>query len=433
MSMLDISQVIIPINKIAELDVSEPGKHYVAYLDNGRLVKISEIVERLLFYLQKENSLSGVASAMMIHSINADASELEEFIMKEMVPPGLVQLSGAPTQKGKRGSYLWLHLRVLHGSRFELLAKRLTFLFEGRFPLAVLTLAIAGFMAAAIRGDLFSFHTADVFSTNSAIILAILLFSCLMHELGHVVSCYHYGLTPGYMGFGFYMLRPVLFTDMSDGWQLNRKQRSVTSLAGMYFQVLMLVPLSVWVVLDTGNPLSKLAFLLVAGATLSNLNPFLRFDGYWIVTDLMGMPNIHFRVREMLKHFFLRKIGRHQSDISLPIMKSPIRELFFVYASLYVVATVAFIGVGVYMVLELLIGNFSILGLLEPIQEILSAQTYAEFAQRLNGAGLVVSFFFMIMYMVISLSISLLRGLLKSKTTGTKAHTSQGVDESEIA
>jgi hypothetical protein len=118
----------------------------------------------------------------------------------------------------------------------------------------------------------------------------------------------------------------------------------------------------------------------------------------------------------MLKHFFFRIFGRHQSGVSLPRMKSPIRQFFFVYASLYVVATMAFIGVGVYLIIGLLIGSFSMSSMLVPIQEILSARTYAEFGQRLNEAGLVVSFFFMITYMVISLSISLLRGLLSKIT-----------------
>jgi putative peptide zinc metalloprotease protein len=419
MSPLDFTNLVVPVNRIVELDVAEPGKHYVVYLENGRLVKISDIVKRLLFHIRREKDLAGLASAMERYSVSSSTTELEEFILKEMVPKGLVELPDTPAQKKKHASYLWLHLRLLQGARLEWLARWLIFLFRGRISLAVVVLAATALGLAALKGGLFSFHASDFLSTNSTVVLAILICSFLLHEMGHVVSCYHYGLKPGHLGFGFYMLRPVLFTDMSDGWQLNRRQRSVTALAGMYFQLLMLLPLSLWLIIDSGNSLAKLSLMVVAGATVSNLNPFLRFDGYWILTDLMGVPNIHFRVRQILKHFVLKSIGRQQSGVALPKLQSPLRQFFFVYAAFYLTAMMVFIGVGIYFIVSLLVGNFSLTSVFAPMESIFSARSYEEFGQRVNESGLVISFFFMIVYMILSLLVSLVAGFFRNRTGST--------------
>ncbi|MCU4960956.1 site-2 protease family protein, partial [Bacillus paranthracis] len=69
------------------------------------------------------------------------------------------------------------------------------------------------------------------------IAILLLLFSIIIHELGHIVAAYRYKIQPKDVGMGLYMMRPVLFVDLSDTWRLPRRQRVVIDLGGIYFEL----------------------------------------------------------------------------------------------------------------------------------------------------------------------------------------------------
>jgi putative peptide zinc metalloprotease protein len=120
---------------------------------------------------------------------------------------------------------------------------------------------------------------------------AILLF----HELGHASSAYHFGVKPKKVGGGFYLAFPVLFADITEAWKLSRSQRVIVNLAGIYFQLLINLVL-IYCVYNTSNfesvRLLRYLMILNISTMILNLNFVLKFDGYWVYSDLFKLPNL---------------------------------------------------------------------------------------------------------------------------------------------
>lgn len=131
-------------------------------------------------------------------------------------------------------------------------------------------------------------------------IACALVLSKILHECGHGIAARHFGCRVPSMGVAFLVLWPVLWTDTTDAWRLTRtRDRLVIDCAGMVAETLLAVCASiVWSVLPDG-PLRDGAFTLASSTwllTLSvNLSPLMRFDGYYILSDLLGVPNLQER------------------------------------------------------------------------------------------------------------------------------------------
>ncbi len=116
-----------------------------------------------------------------------------------------------------------------------------------------------------------------------------------IHEFSHAMVCYHYEREVKEVGFMLYMFMPVFYVDISDMWMVERKGRMVSSLVG---------PLSDFIVGCLGIILYHLfqthsfAVFFYIGASLSfvrilfNLNPLLKWDGYYFLMDLLNINNL---------------------------------------------------------------------------------------------------------------------------------------------
>lgn len=164
-----------------------------------------------------------------------------------------------------------------------------------------------------------------------AIALLFVVSSCV-HESGHATACNYFGAKPRGIGFGFYINFPVFYTDVSDIWTLGRKQRMVVNFAGVYFQLIFLIPFFV-VYFATGNQLVKYFIYTINLNFIFTLNPFFKFDGYWAMSDLIGVSNLREKSRSMLRHvknMILRK--KRDGAGFIRTMKRRERIIFFVYS-----------------------------------------------------------------------------------------------------
>ena len=127
----------------------------------------------------------------------------------------------------------------------------------------------------------------------------------ILHELGHAVACEVYGGHCHEIGVMLLCFVPCLYCDVSDSWLFpERWRRIVVAAAGMYVE-LALATLFFWIWLSTvDGALNALALniVLVAslGTVLANGNPLLKYDGYFILSDLVGIPNLAERARAEL-------------------------------------------------------------------------------------------------------------------------------------
>src|SRR3990167_9348494 len=133
-----------------------------------------------------------------------------------------------------------------------------------------------------------------LFSLGGALAFAIALtFAKLCHEFGHAYMAKRAGCRVQSMGLAFMVLFPLFYTDVSDAWRVNdRRSRLLIGAGGILAELLLAcVALLAWSLLPDG-PLRTAAFMLASATWITtvvvNLNPFMRFDGYFLLSDLWG-------------------------------------------------------------------------------------------------------------------------------------------------
>lgn len=126
------------------------------------------------------------------------------------------------------------------------------------------------------------------------------------------------------------MIMPVMFSDVTDVWRLDRGKRVIVDLGGIYFQGLFLLLCFAVNQLFVHNHILNIGILLSGFQILSNLNPFIKLDGYWVLADYLGVSEIKEVVIQTWKGLLLRK-NKGNSNNELPLDK---RIIIYVYTLL---------------------------------------------------------------------------------------------------
>lgn len=140
-----------------------------------------------------------------------------------------------------------------------------------------------------------------------------LIVSKTLHELGHALVATRLGVRVAHMGVAFVVLWPMLYTDTGESWRLqHHRQRLAISIAGIATEVgLAGLATLAWALLDDSWLRQSMLYLATTGWILSlalNISPFMRFDGYFILSDLLNFPNLHERAGAMAKAWMRRKL-----------------------------------------------------------------------------------------------------------------------------
>lgn len=131
------------------------------------------------------------------------------------------------------------------------------------------------------------------------------------HEFAHGFAAKSMGLHVRSMGILFIVFWPLLYTDTTDAWKIpDRRRRIWVSAAGVLFELAIGgMALLLWALLPDGIPRSLMFFLSgtsLATSVFINLNPFMRYDGYYLLMDLWGVDNLRVRSFGMLRYAVLR-------------------------------------------------------------------------------------------------------------------------------
>ena len=166
--------------------------------------------------------------------------------------------------------------------------------------LTALVLAL-GLSNVLRQWDGFLAQMVDVFNWEGLLAYAVALLAVkLLHELGHAFTAKRYGCRVPTMGVAFLVMWPMAYTDTNETWRLtDRRQRLKVASAGIATELIIAAWSTLaWSLLPDGS-LRSAFFVLATTSWIStliiNASPFLRFDGYFILSDALDMPNLHER------------------------------------------------------------------------------------------------------------------------------------------
>jgi multidrug resistance efflux pump len=207
--------------------------------------------------------------------------------------------SDRKSAKRWRGSLLYLRYKVLNPERIlEYLIHRVRFFF---------TPAFVGLSSAAIfLGILITFENWSEYINDVPRLLrldAIPIYLALGflvisgHEFAHGLTCRHFGGKVREMGFMFIYFQPGFYCNVSDAWLFPEKSKRMwVGFAGMYFEFFVwAIAVLLWRITDTDTSINFLSLMVMTGsgiATLANLNPLIKLDGYYLLSDYLDIPNL---------------------------------------------------------------------------------------------------------------------------------------------
>ena len=218
-------------------------------------------------------------------------------------------------------------------------------------------------------------QASNILQLNNLLLLYLAVFvSHFLHEMSHAALCKYHGGEVRTMGVMLLLLTPLPYVDLSASWTFrNKYHRAWVDAAGMLSDALLgAVATIVWAYTPPGvvNELAyNLMFSTAVYTVLFNINPLMRFDGYYILADLVQVPNLHEKARQQFLMFWRRHVLRIPALESDP---TPSRERwsllgFFVTSNIYRLMVMAgivlfiadqYFGVGLLVALALALTSF---------------------------------------------------------------------------
>ena len=175
-------------------------------------------------------------------------------------------------------------------------------------------IALLGMYLVSRQWDVFTHTLVDNLTWNGALgYIVALLLAKTIHELGHALVATHYGVRVAHMGVAFLVMFPMLYTDTGESWRLkNARHRLAIASAGVAVELaLASVATLLWSLSPDGAFRNGLFFLATTSWVLTlavNASPFMRFDGYFVFSDMLDLPNLHERSSALARNWLRRTV-----------------------------------------------------------------------------------------------------------------------------
>ena len=271
---------------------------------DGQVIQMSPLLYQVTSRIdgaRDPETIAGLVSADLGRTLTAD--QVRYLTTAKLVPLGLVAGQSAPAAPPMANPLLALRARgtLLPERGANAAGTLLRPLFRWPVVVAVIaSVAAVDYWVFAVRGLGAGLGQVLRNPVDLLIVAALTIVSAMFHECGHAAGCRYGGARPGVIGVGIYLVWPAFFTNVTDSYRLSRARRLRTDLGGVYFNAIFMLALAGLYVATSSQVL-----LLVIAVThlemLEQLLPFVRFDGYYILSDLVGVPDLFARIAPILK------------------------------------------------------------------------------------------------------------------------------------
>lgn len=226
------------------------------------------------------------------------------------------------------------------------------FAFTRTFWWCMLVLAAAGLFLVIRDFAAFMAQASQIFTAQgAAFVLIALVISKLFHEFGHAYMCKHLGLAVPKFGLRLMIILPFFYTDTNESWKLqSRKKRFMIGAGGVLSEcILAIFAMLLWGILDDSLARSVCFYLFVTSLISSfaiNLTPFLRWDGYYMFSDLIGIPNLQSRGFALGKWQLREWLFGWGDEVPLKLTSRMHKLVLFYAYGAWIKRTLIFIAIG---------------------------------------------------------------------------------------
>jgi|KBSSwiStaDraftv2_1062776.scaffolds.fasta_scaffold04484_4 multidrug resistance efflux pump len=291
-----------------------------------RFFRLREAEYSIARRLDGQTSLASVAATV--------ASELETEVSAATLVPfveqlrrgGLLEGPGAPPGRPRQplfqGDLLWVRFKAFDPDRLlDRLAARLGFFFTPAFVVGAASLILWALVTVLVQRNEIAGDLSRLWSFQNLFLawIAILTVTTL-HEFAHGLTCKHFGGHVHEMGFLLIYLQPAFYCNISDAWLFpERSKRLWVTFAGAFFEMTLwgLATLA-WRLVEPGTWVSDAALVVMATSAIKqvfNLNPLIKLDGYYLLSDWLDVPNLRQRSFQYVGARFKRLLGGDTSTV----------------------------------------------------------------------------------------------------------------------
>jgi putative peptide zinc metalloprotease protein len=314
---------------------------------DGQTIQLTPLLYALAEVIDGQRDTAQLADALserIGRSVSDDNVRL--LVGEKLRPAGLLKDAQGKDPKVRKANPL-LALRCKLKLADEARTNRVTAPFAFLFRPWVVVPVVAAFVAVVawtmfVRG--LGAGTRQLLYSPALMLgaFALTILSASFHEFGHAAACRNSGGRPGAMGCGVYLVWPAFYTDVTDAYRLDRAGRLRTDLGGLYFNAIFaLATFGAWAV--TGADALLVMIPLQVLQMLHQLLPVVRMDGYHILSDLVGVPDLFARIKPTLLGFVPGKKAGAEAEVLKPWVR--------VVVALWVLTVVPLLIFGLLMVL----------------------------------------------------------------------------------
>lgn len=241
-------------------------------------------------------------------------------------------INNITTSKEKK-KYINYSVILINENLVNYLSNKLKWLFKKKILILLASISILSSLYFFTKPyHKFNHSEFSNISISETFTIYITIFIILIfHELGHAAATSYFKIKPKEIGFGFYLIFPVLFANVTEIWKLTRDKRIIVNFAGIYFQLLFnILLIGVLIFFPDKSFFIMKIFKVNTFIALYSLIPFIRNDGYWIYSDYFDLQNLN-QKSNSIPYQLLKKALNNESmsNLNFPLIIYSIGNYIF--------------------------------------------------------------------------------------------------------
>ncbi len=256
---------------------------------------------------------------------------------------------GREDRRSLFGKLLYIKLKGINpGKLFDNLIGHIRFFFTSRFVWTAVALILFAILISFYNTSGITAGFSRLLNLQGIIIIYFSMFLVIVaHEFAHGLTCRFYGGSVQDIGFLLIYFQPAFYCNVSDAWLFSEKSKKLwVSFSGAFFQLFIwALAVFVWRATTQDILINKIALAVLSFsgvALLFNFNPLLKYDGYYLLSDYLEIPNLRQKAGKYWRHLIKRMlIGSVSSSEILPIRE---RRIYFYYGILSFIYIVFVLG-----------------------------------------------------------------------------------------